>query len=61
MSEDIRDKIKQYGVEVDRLSIGGEYDKIKLLIDGMEHFKITNEDVKNDADFNYYLGTAYST
>ena len=59
MTEEVRNKIEQYGAEVDRLSIGGEYDKLKLLLDEMERFKRTDEEVKKDAAFNYYLGTAY--
>lgn len=61
ITEEIRNRIEQYGVEIDHLSIGREYDNLKLLINGMEQFKITNDDIKNDAAFNYYLGTAYGT
>ena len=61
MTDEIRNKIEQYGVKVDRLSIGGEYEKLKFLIDEMEQYKITAEDIKNDAAFNYYLGTACGT
>lgn len=61
MTDGIRNKIEQYGVKVDRLSVGGEYDKLKFLIDEMEQYKITDEDIKNDAAFNYYLGTACGT
>ena len=58
MTEEIRKRIDQYGAEVDRLSIGGEYDKLKLLIDEMEQAKNADEEIKRDAAFNYYLGTA---
>lgn len=61
MTKEIRNKIEQYGAEVDRLSIGGEYDKLKLLIDDMKQFKSTDDEVIDDAAFNYYLGTIYGT
>jgi len=61
MTEEIRNKIEQYGAEVDRLSFGREYDNLKLLIDEMEQFKNTDKEIKDDAAFNYYLGTAYGT
>lgn len=59
MKEDVSKRIEQYGVEVDRLSFEREYANLKLLIDEMEQFKNTDEDIKDDAAFNYYLGTAY--
>ena len=54
-----RKRIEHYGEEVDRLSIGREYDKLKLLLDEMEQEKNADEEIKGDAAFNYYLGTAY--
>ena len=61
MTEEDRIKIEQYGAKVDCLAIGREYDKLKLLLDEMEQFKNSNEEVKNDAGFNYYLGTGLGT
>ena len=60
MSEN-RIKIEQYGAMIDYLAIGKEYEKLKLLLDEMEQFKNSNEDIKNDAGFNYYFGTGLGT
>jgi len=57
----VRDRIEQYGLEVDRLSIEKKYDKLKILLDEMEQFKKTDERISEDAGFNYYLGTGYGT
>ena len=32
MTEEVRKKIEQYGAEVDCLSIGGDYDKLTILV-----------------------------
>lgn len=61
MTNEIRDKIDQYGLQIDHLSIGSEYEKLKLLIDEMVSFASNDGEVQNDAGFNYYLGTAYGT
>ena len=61
VTKEVRDRIEQYGSEVDRLSIGKEYDKLKILLDEMEQFKKTNEGISEDAGFNYYIGTGYGT
>ena len=61
MTEEVRKKIEFYGREIDRLSIGEEYDELKHLIDDMKSFAQTDEEVKNDVSFNYYIGTGYGT
>ena len=61
MTEEVRNIIEQYGANVDRFAIGKQYGKLKLLLDEMEQFKNSDEEVKNDAGFNYYLGTGLGT
>ena len=61
MTSEAREKINQYGLQVDHLSIGREYDKLKLLLDEMVNFASTDDEVKNDAGLNYYLGTGFGT
>ena len=61
VTKEVRDRIEQYGSEMDRLSIGKEYDKLKTLLDEMMQFKKTDEGISEDARFNYYLGTGYGT
>ena len=61
MTERDRIKIEQYGAKIDCLAIDREYDKLKLLLDEMVQFENSNEEVKNDAGFNYYLGTGLGT
>ena len=57
MTEEDRIKIDKYGARIDCLAISRERDKLKFLLDEMEQFKNCNEEAKNDAGFNYYLGT----
>lgn len=57
MTEEDRIKIDKYGARIDCLAISRERDKLKSLLDEMEQFKNCNEEAKNDAGFNYYLGT----
>lgn len=61
MTIETRDKIEQYGMQIDHLSIGCEYDKLKLLLDEIVDFASTDEEIKNDAAINYYLGTGLGT
>ena len=59
MTAEIHKRIEQYGAEVDRLSIGGEYDKLRLLLDEMDQAKNGDEEIKGDAALHYCLRTTY--
>ena len=61
MTEEDKIRIEQYGAKVDGLAIGKKYDELKLLLEEMEQFRNSNEEVKNDAGFNYYIGTGLGT
>ena len=59
MTKKIRDEIKKYGLKVDHLSKCKEYETLKKLLNEMELFKNTNDEVGEDVLFNYYLGSGY--
>lgn len=59
MTKVIRDEIKKYGLKVDHLSKCKEYETLKKLLEEMELFKNTNDEVGEDVLFNYYLGSGY--
>lgn len=61
MTKEIRDKIAKYGSQIDIFIEKQEYEKLKLLLDEMEQYASTEEEIKNDALFNYFLGTGYGT
>ena len=61
MTTEIRNKIEQYGMQIDHLAIGCEYDKLKLLLDEIVDFTSTDDEIKKDAAINYYLGTGFGT
>lgn len=63
ITEEIRKRIETYGTMVDRFVFEREYGKLKLLLDEMNMLKNSNDEIMNDAEFNYYYGTgleAYS-
>ena len=61
MTKEIRDKIAKYGSQLDIFIEKQEYEKLKLLLDEMEQYASTEKEIKNDALFNYFLGTGYGT
>lgn len=61
MKEEIRNRIDQYGKQIDSLSIEQQYDNLKLLLEEMEQFKNSDDEILNDAAFNYYIGTGLGT
>lgn len=57
----IQQKIIEYGMEVDRLSIAGDCHGLQGILDEMKQFINSNVDAKKDAAIFYFLGTGYGT
>ena len=60
MSKNIHVIIEQYGKEIDRLSISGNYEKLYMLLQQIKNFVEENEEAKTNAYIYYCLGTGYS-
>ena len=61
MEQNFSEKINEYGVQIDSHAMRHDYEGLKTIIDEMVSFSEANESVKEDAGFNYYLGTGLGT
>lgn len=52
-------RIAEYGCQIDELSLNSKFEELKKVLDDMIEYKNADDNVSNDVNFNYYLGTGF--